>query len=800
MTSTDVTRRSSDGDDASIETLVAEFLLAREEGNAPPLATFLARHARFADRLAILLADVEDGNADATVADPRPTPVAAGLEAFDVIRHVSTAGGGSVYEARHRASGQRVALKILDGGAGMDGRDGERFRREAKMLRALDIVGVVPVLDAGEEGSRFWYAMKWIDGETLSGLRDKVKEPSHRLHPMRERARLVARLARILAAIHDVGILHRDIKPSNMMIDRTGEPVLIDFGIARSDAMVNLTVSADGILGTPRYLAPESVTSGNDAVTQASDQYGLGLVLWELCAGRQPFEGVPARELFPRIAFSGPGLPSDVEPMIPPDLEAVILRAIDADPSTRYASMEAFADDLERVARGDEPDRVTLKQASATSRWWRRHGKRTLIAASAVIVLGVAGWLVDRTYFAPVRQLEAGTRQGLAALAPWKGVTPELSAQGERVPSEAAEALAALTGVDARVRHEAAWIPFLAGRYSQSLQMLGAAAETPTYREAAFRELLTLLATRDSTTLAPTVVDAASGRDVELQYRVRRNGLNDEEVAAVHDAALLRAAPVDAADFAMEAFVRWQGVSLVPGAAGPTIPPVLADALAASRRLGTDPLADGVAAMVALAEDRPRDASIVLDAVLRANPEALGARILRGDARLMLGSGREALADFDVAEARLPKAHPAWGRLMGLRATAQVAVDAWNDAIATLDGWRSQPSKSWQDACIPHVLVAEFAYRRGDLTTARSRLENAIDAHPQWMVPYDLLIEWTRPTDPEYADRIESERAAAAKHRPPVGAQAYLRYDLRGLRPRSGTVVDHELLNRPGGR
>jgi hypothetical protein len=129
-----------------------------------------------------------------------------------------------------------------------------------------------------------------------------------------------------------------------------------------------------------------------------------------------------------------------------------------------------------------------------------------------------------------------------------------------------------------------------------------------------------------------------------------------------------------------------------------------------------------------------------------------------------------------------------------------VASDAPTDAIATLDRWRTQPSKSWQDACLPHVLVAEIARSRGDMTTFRGRLEDAIDAHPQWFLPYDMLIEAMRPTDPAYADRIDLERSKSAKHRPPASAEAYLRNDLRGLRPEIGTVVDHELLNRPGPR
>ncbi len=801
----DVTRSSSrekkgpsTGDE--VEGLLAQFLLAREEGRPIDVTTFLSRHPAHAERLSELLHDVSSPPSLS-----KGGTSFGGLDAFEIVRHVSTAGGGSVYEARQKSSGQRVALKILDGGIGGDKREGERFRREAKMLRALDIIGVVPVLDAGEEGNRFWYAMKWIEGETLSKLRETVKDPSHRLHPMSERARLVGRCARILAAIHEVGILHRDIKPSNLMIDRTGEPVLIDFGIARSEEMVNLTVSGDGILGTPRYLAPESVTLGNEAISAASDQYGVGLVLWELCTGKQPFEGIPARELFPRIGFHGPGLPSDFEKSLSNDLEAVILRAIDVDPARRYASMEAFADDLDRVARGARPDPVTIKQATASSRWLRRNTRLIKWAAIGVVVLGAVGYGLELKFLAPARQLAARTQEIARTLGPWSALTVETSAGGLGAPIDVALTVGTLTGVDASMRGDAAMIPFLASQFTQALQILGTAPDVPTFRDAALRSLFDLLSSRDATKPSGTVNDALSGQAVETEARTRRKQLSVEEMQNVLTAAAGKAKPSTAADFATEALVRWLA-TVIPSIGAKFVPPPdLILALDECERRGGHMLASSIRGMVELAAERPIESIAAFDRVLEASPAAVGARYLRGQAHLLAIHPQEAVADLATVAKAVSDSDPMWGRLMGNLALAQAASKEYAPAIETLDQWRMKPSKGWQDTCIPHVIVAQLAQERGDMTVARSRLEDAIDSHPQWELPYDRLIELTRVEDPVYSDQIALEKREATTkfrglHKSPTSLDAYLRNELGGVRPTDFMIAESVLPNRPAGK
>ena len=138
-------------------------------------------------------------------------------------------------------AGHLVALKVLDSRGAVDPRDVERFHREAAMLRALNLVHVVPVLDTGEEAGRFWIAMKWLEGDTFSKLREAVADKSHRApRPPRARAARRARRAHVRARSTRYGILHRDVKPTNIMVDTTGEPMIIDFGIAHAPDLPEL--------------------------------------------------------------------------------------------------------------------------------------------------------------------------------------------------------------------------------------------------------------------------------------------------------------------------------------------------------------------------------------------------------------------------------------------------------------------------------------------------------------------------------------------------------------------------------
>ena len=196
--------------------------------------------------------------------------------------------------------------------------------------------------------------------------------------------------------------------------------MIIDFGIAHAPDLPELTATTDQVMGTPRFLAPELLAGGNREVSPRTDVYGLGLCLYEICTGAEVFKQGTRADLFTAIRTTGPLAPRKANPRLSHDLAAVILRAIEIAPARRYPDMGAFADDLERVARGEAPEPVTLRGAHPALRFVRRHRARIIAAAVLAAVLIPAGWMLTR------RALDqAAARNDAAVLRPVAWFAPE---------------------------------------------------------------------------------------------------------------------------------------------------------------------------------------------------------------------------------------------------------------------------------------------------------------------------------------------------------------------------------------
>jgi serine/threonine protein kinase len=235
-------------------------------------------------------------------------------------------------------SGQEVAVKALHPHLTDDAGFIDRFRREAEAASALEHPNIARVLDHGCEDGCHYLVMELIEGPSLRAWLDERDQP---LAPV-EAVTLAAALADIVAYAHSQGVVHRDLKPSNVLL-RGGQletPVLTDFGVAR---MVDATVAtaADATLGTPAYMAPEQ--GQGQSGDGRSDIYALGVILYELAVGRPPFEADSPYALILRHIHTPPPPPRTLRPDLPPALEAVILRALEKDPASRYPSAAAFA-------------------------------------------------------------------------------------------------------------------------------------------------------------------------------------------------------------------------------------------------------------------------------------------------------------------------------------------------------------------------------------------------------------------------------------------------------------------------
>lgn len=263
---------------------------------------------------------------------------------YRIDRLLGEGGMGAVYLAHDTALDRPIALKILKFGGNV-AVAAERFRREARAAAGLQHPNICPIYDVGELAGTHFLAMPFVHGQSLADLAGH----GHTMDP-KEAARIVRQVALGMQAAHDKGIIHRDLKPANVMIDDRGEPVVMDFGLARrADAGDRqLTVQGD-VMGTPAYMPPEQVTGDVARMGPASDVYALGALLFELLTGRPPFVG-DTFALLSQIALDPAKPPSTHRPGLDPRLDSVCLKALAKKPEERWKSMRALADVLAPLA------------------------------------------------------------------------------------------------------------------------------------------------------------------------------------------------------------------------------------------------------------------------------------------------------------------------------------------------------------------------------------------------------------------------------------------------------------------
>jgi len=350
--------------------------------DAPELRAHLERHPGDAERvrrLRELIAGLgEVGGAPPTDA---PSALPSDVPGFTVIRRVGQGGMGVVFEAEQAEPRRRVALKFLRAGALADEALDRRLRREAQALARLQHPDIATIHGAGRsDGGLSYLVMELVDGRSLD-LWVRSERPSRR-----RRLELVVAIAEAVDHAHAHGVVHRDLKPSNVLVTARGRPKVLDFGLARladePGASLPVTATAD-VLGTLSYMSPEQIRGDGKAVGVRSDVYALGVVLYELVAGRLPHD------------LTGTSLPAAarIKCETPPrrlpwsergDLETVILRALEIEPRRRYGSAAAFADDVRRAMEGRP---VAARRPSLAYRGRRFVGRHKLGVAFLVLVV-----------------------------------------------------------------------------------------------------------------------------------------------------------------------------------------------------------------------------------------------------------------------------------------------------------------------------------------------------------------------------------------------------------------------------
>ncbi len=402
---------SEPGCASSVEAL-EHYLAALQEGHRPSREAFMAEHPDLSDDLARCLDVLEFIQSAAGGATPGPQsspsddalPPDTILGDYRLIREAGRGGMGIVYEAEQVPLARRVALKVLPFVAALDAKLVQRFRIEAQLAAQLNHPHIVPVYAVGSERGFHYYAMRFIEGQSLAAVireRQRLERPSVE-PPSAPRARIFARAvasiglqaAEALEHAHSLGVLHRDIKPGNLLLDETGSLWVADFGLARLRDDPGPTQTGD-LLGTLRYMSPEQVLARRGVVDQRSDVYSLGVSLYEALTLRPAFDGKDQQALLQQVLFDEPTPPRRIDPTIPKALETVILKAMTKEPAGRYATSAEFADDLGRFL-ADTP--VLARPQSVVDRtvkWARRHRTPMMAAATAlVLALTVASALL----------------------------------------------------------------------------------------------------------------------------------------------------------------------------------------------------------------------------------------------------------------------------------------------------------------------------------------------------------------------------------------------------------------------
>src|SRR5919109_5522880 len=257
---------------------------------------------------------------------------------YELERMIGRGGMAEVYLGTDRVLRRPIAVKVLGGWLGADERFVERFRREALVAASLSDPGLVAVYDTGSDDGFHYLVMEYVAGETLAD----VVQREGRLPAARATA-IARSVARALAVAHAAGIVHRDVKPANVMLASDGRTRVMDLGIARSLEGADLTRTAS-ILGSPNYVSPEQARG--ERVDARSDLYSLGCVLYEMLAGRPPFDAESPVAVAYKHVHEEPSPPSAEAP-VPAWLDAVTLRAMAKDPAARFQTADELRAALE---------------------------------------------------------------------------------------------------------------------------------------------------------------------------------------------------------------------------------------------------------------------------------------------------------------------------------------------------------------------------------------------------------------------------------------------------------------------
>lgn len=309
---------------------------------------------------------------------------------YELVHEIARGGMGIVYKACQQKLNRIVALKLIRDANLMTPDEITRFRMEAEFAAALDHPNIVPIYEVDEHEGHCWFSMKLIEGGpvTYEMFGDGDTKAA---------VRTILKITRAVQAAHGHGILHRDIKPGNILIDKEGEPHLTDFGIAKfSETGTDLTLTGE-ILGTPLYMSPEQARGERGNVSVSTDVYSLGAVLYELVSGQRLFKGDTSFSIINQVLEEIPRPIRSLKPDIDRDLDTIVMKCLEKEPTARYSSAGALGDDLEAWLKGEPISARAVSPSERFWKWTRRkpvHAALLLVGTLFALVLAIGGPIV----------------------------------------------------------------------------------------------------------------------------------------------------------------------------------------------------------------------------------------------------------------------------------------------------------------------------------------------------------------------------------------------------------------------
>lgn len=308
---------------------------------------------------------------------------------YELLEEIGRGGMGAVYRARQTSLDREVALKMILSSRFASSEQVRRFYTEAKTAGHLKHPNIVDIHEVGELHGQHFFTMNLVNGKNLNQLFREGPVPPE------QAAVILKKITEAVAYLHENQIIHRDLKPSNILLDEEGNPYVSDFGLAKIMDYEGDPTQTGSILGTPSYMPPEQASGQLNLISEQSDLYSLGAILYSLLTGHPPFVNDNPLDTLVDVLESEPVLPTDYVEDLPADLTLICMKCLEKDPKDRYQTATDLVDDLERFLCGDPVEAKPAGVVHTLHRWMRREPA----LATRLTGLVLAAVIIQLTYW-----------------------------------------------------------------------------------------------------------------------------------------------------------------------------------------------------------------------------------------------------------------------------------------------------------------------------------------------------------------------------------------------------------------